>query len=291
MTVFSGSSRSSHAPRIGLPQLALLCLLCLPVAACSTADERANKRLAAEMAKQEPVETLYNRAAQRLDEGAFYDAAKMFDEVDRQYPYSQWATRAQLMSGYSHYRNMRYDEAILALDRFIELHPGDSSISYAHYLRALCFYEQIVDVRRDQRLTELALENLQRVVDRFPETVYARDALLKIDLTRDHLAGKEMEIGRYYQSRHQHQAAINRFQRVIDKYQTTTHVPEALHRMVESYLAIGIPEQAKRTAAILGHNFPESRWYKDTYALVGDKDMVTPGKKSVYDRTIGKIFN
>lgn len=288
MTVFKAPlplRQTGRAPRLVL----LALLVCLPLSACATEEERAAKRVAAEAAKQEPVETLYNRAAQRLDEGAYFDAAKLFDEVDRQYPYSQWATRAQLMSGYSHYRNMKYDEAILALDRYIELHPGDDSISYAHYLRALCFYEQIVDVRRDQRLTEMALENLQRVVDRFPDTVYAREALLKIDLTRDHLAGKEMEIGRYYQERKQHQAAINRFQRVVDKYQTTTHVPEALHRMTESYLALGIPAEARKTAAILGYNFPESRWYKDTYALVGDNGAPPP-KKSVYDRTIGKLF-
>lgn len=288
MTVFKAPLPLRPSGRV--PRLALLALLvCLPLSACATEEEKAAKRVAAEAAKQEPVETLYNRAAQRLDEGAYFDAAKLFDEVDRQYPYSQWATRAQLMSGYSHYRNMKYDEAILALDRYIELHPGDDSISYAHYLRALCFYEQIVDVRRDQRLTEMALENLQRVVDRFPDTVYARDAMLKIDLTRDHLAGKEMEIGRYYQERKQHQAAINRFQRVVDKYQTTTHVPEALHRMTESYLALGIPAEARKTAAILGYNFPESRWYKDTYALVGDNGAPPP-KKSVYDRTIGKLF-
>jgi outer membrane protein assembly factor BamD len=284
MTVF----RPSSAPR--LCRFVLLALLCLPLAACATEEEKATKRLAKETAQQEPVETLYNRAAQRLDEGVFFDAAKLFDEVDRQYPYSQWATRAQLMSGYAHYRNMRYDEAVLSLDRFIELHPGDESIAYAHYLRALCHYEQIVDVRRDQRMTEMALETLQRVVDRFPDTVYARDATLKIDLTRDHLAGKEMEIGRYYQVRHQHQAAINRFQRVVDKYQTTTHVPEALHRMTESYLALGIIGEAQKTAAILGHNFPESRWYKDTYALLGDKSGPAQ-KKSVYDRTIGRILN
>jgi len=288
MTVFKAPLPLRPSGRV--PRLVLLALLvCLPLSACATEEEKAAKRVAAEAAKQEPVETLYNRAAQRLDEGAYFDAAKLFDEVDRQYPYSQWATRAQLMSGYSHYRNMKYDEAILALDRYIELHPGDDSISYAHYLRALCFYEQIVDVRRDQRLTEMALENLQRVVDRFPDTVYARDAMLKIDLTRDHLAGKEMEIGRYYQERKQHQAAINRFQRVVDKYQTTTHVPEALHRMTESYLALGIPAEARKTAAILGYNFPESRWYKDTYALVGDNGAPPP-KKSVYDRTIGKLF-
>ncbi|MFN7113770.1 MAG: outer membrane protein assembly factor BamD [Alphaproteobacteria bacterium] len=280
-------SPTFHMPR--LCRFALLVLLSLPLAACATEEQKATKRLAKEAAQQEPVETLYNRAAQRLDEGVFFDAAKLFDEVDRQYPYSQWATRAQLMSGYAHYRNMRYDEAVLALDRFIELHPGDESIAYAHYLRALCHYEQIVDVRRDQRMTELALETLQRVVDRFPDTVYARDALLKIDLTRDHLAGKEMEIGRYYQVRHQHQAAINRFQRVVDTYQTTTHVPEALHRMTESYLALGIVAEAQKTAAILGHNFPESRWYKDTYALMGDKNAPAP-RKSVYDRTIGRLF-
>jgi outer membrane protein assembly factor BamD len=273
-----------------LSRFALLALLCLSLAACATEEQRAAKRVAKETAAQEPVETLYNRAAARLDEGAYFDAAKLFDEVDRQYPYSQWATRAQLMSGYAHYRNLRYDEAVLALDRFIELHPGDDSIAYAHYLRALCHYEQIVDVRRDQRMTELALETLQRVVDRFPETVYARDAMLKIDLTRDHLAGKEMEIGRYYQVRNLHQAAISRFQRVVDKYQTTTHVPEALHRMTESYLALGILDEARKSAAILGHNFPESRWYKDTYALLGDKSAPAP-RKSVYDRTLGRIFN
>lgn len=284
MTVFNATRT------LRLHHFALLALFCLPLAACTTAEEKAAKRVAAEAAKQEPVEVLYNRAAKRLDDGVYFEAAKLFDEVDRQYPYSQWATRAQLMSGYAHYRNMKYDEAVLALDRFIELHPGDDSISYAHYLRALCFYEQIVDVRRDQRMTEMALENLQRVVDRFPDTVYARDALLKIDLTRDHLAGKEMEIGRYYQTRHQHQAAINRFQRVVDKYQTTTHVPEALHRLTESYLAIGIPDEARKTAAILGHNFPESRWYKDTYALLGDKNAAPP-RRSVYDRTLGRLIN
>lgn len=284
MTVFSPLS----APRLN--RFVLLALLCLPLAACATEDQKAEKRLAAEIAEQEPVENLYNRAAKRLDDGVFFDAAKLFDEVDRQYPYSQWATRAQLMSGYAHYRNMRYDEAVMALDRFIELHPGDESISYAHYLRALCFYEQIVDVRRDQRTTELALENLQRVVDRFPDTVYARDAMLKIDLTRDHLAGKEMEIGRYYLQRNQHQAAINRFQRVVDQYQTTTHVAEALHRLVESYLALGIKAEAQKSAAVLGYNFPESRWYKDSYALLGDKNMPAP-KGSIYDRTLGRLFN
>jgi outer membrane protein assembly factor BamD len=234
---------------------------------------------------QLPVETLYNKAAHTLDTGKYSDAAKDFDEVDRQYPYSQWATRAQLMSGYAQYKNLKYDEATLALDHFIELHPGDENAAYAWYLKALCYYEQISDVGRDQKVTEMALDGLQQVIQRFPESNYARDATLKIDLTKDHLAGKEMEIGRYYLDRKQYQAAINRFQKVVEQYQTTTHVPEALHRMVEAYLALGIPDEARKSAAILGHNFPESVWYKDAYRLMDGK-MAAKDQKSFFRKLI-----
>ena len=236
-----------------------------------------------------PVETLYNKAARSLDEGEFKKASDQFEEVDRQYPYSEWATRAQLMSGYSSYKGLKYDEAIVALERFIELHPNDENTAYAYYLKAMCYYEQISDVRRDQKMTELALDALQQVAQRFPDSKYAKDATLKIDLTKDHLAGKEMEIGRYYLVRKQYQAAINRFERVVGQYQTTTHVPEALHRLVESYLALGIVDEAQKNAAILGHNYPDSSWYKDTYRLMGGK-IDAPAQKSWYDRTIGKIF-
>ena len=270
--------------------LTLAVALAAPLAGCATAEERAAKKATEEAATQVPVETMYSNAAAALDSGAFFEAAQKFDDVDRQYPYSQWATRAQLMAGYAHYRNLRYDEAVLALDRFIELHPGDDNVAYATYLRALCYYEQISDVRRDQRMTELALDNLQRVVERFPETKYARDALLKIDLTQDHLAGKEMEIGRYYLVRKQYQAAINRFQHVVDDFQTTTHVPEALHRLTEAYLALGILPEAQKTAAILGYNYPESRWYKDTYKLMGG-NLETKPDGSLYDKTIGRVLN
>lgn len=239
----------------------------------------------------DPVETLYNNAARFLDEDQYISAAEAFNEVERQYPYSQWATRAQLMSAYAHYRNLRYDEAILGLDRFIQLHPGNENIAYAHYLRALSHYEQISDVRRDQRMTELALDSLSQVVNRFPESRYSRDASLKIDLTLDHLAGKEMEIGRYYLVRNQYQAAINRFQSVIKDYQTTTHVPEALHRLTESYLALGIRPEAEKTAAILGHNYPNSEWYDDSFALLSGKGRQdTTAPKSLYQRTLGRIF-
>lgn len=267
-----------------LPALIALAFLALPLGACAGKPKP-------QPTDQIPVETLYNDAAQKLDAGSYGEAARLFENVDRQYPYSQWATRAQLMSGYAYYRLMRYDEAVLALDRFIELHPGDENIAYAHYLRALCYYEQISDVRRDQRMTEMALDALRRVADRFPESVYARDALLKIDLTQDHLAGKEMEIGRYYLKRKYYQASLNRFQKVVMQYQTTTHVPEALHRLVEAYLLLGLPAEAHRNAAILGHNHPESSWYRDTYKLLGDQPVEEePAPKSLYDKTVGRIF-
>jgi outer membrane protein assembly factor BamD len=239
--------------------------------------------------KQEPVEKMYNKAAASLDDGEFSEAARLFDEVERDHPYSQWATRAQLMAGYAHYKNLKYDEAVLALDRFIDLHPGDESIAYAWYLKALCFYEQISDVRRDQKMTALALESLKQVVERFPDSRYAKDATLKIDLTTDHLAGKEMEIGRFYLARKQYQAAVNRFLKVVDAYQTTTHVPEALHRLTECYLALGIVEEAQKTAAILGKNYPSSSWYKDSYRLMNGK-TVQKHTETLYDRTIGKVF-
>lgn len=265
----------------------VLCLCAmLSLAACSStksADKDAPE-------KQVPVEKIYNSAKDQLDKGEYYKAAKAFDDVDRQYPYSQWAARAQLMSGYAQYKNLKYDEATLALDHFIELHPGDANIAYAYYLRALCYYEQISDVRRDQKMTQLALENLRQVVSRFPDSKYARDASLKVDLTMDHLAGKEMEIGRYYLERRQFQAAIPRFKRVVDNYQTTTHVPEALHRMVEAYLSLGLTEEAAKSAAILGHNYPNSSWYKDTYRLMKGKTGAEPPHKSIYQRTIGKIL-
>ncbi|MEZ0226223.1 MAG: outer membrane protein assembly factor BamD [Alphaproteobacteria bacterium] len=265
----------------------ILCLCAmLSLAGCSStksADKDAPE-------KQVPVEKIYNNAKDLLDKGEFYKAAKAFDDVDRQYPYSQWAARAQLMAGYAQYKNLKYDEATLALDHFIELHPGDPNVVYAYYLRALCYYEQISDVRRDQKMTELALENLRQVVSRFPDSKYARDAALKVDLTMDHLAGKEMEVGRYYLERRQFQASIPRFKRVIDNYQTTTHVPEALHRMVEAYLSLGLLDEAQKSAAILGHNYPHSSWYRDTYVLLKGKTGAGKPGKSIYQRTIGKIL-
>lgn len=235
------------------------------LAACSTTEE--------EPYVERPVEQIYQEAAAQIDRENYTRAAELFDEVERQHPYSQWATRAQLMAAYAHYQALEYDDAIIALDRFIQLHPGNQDTAYAYYLKALSYYEQISDVTRDQKMTELALNSLSEVVRRFPNTGYARDARLKIDLTDDHLAGKEMEIGRYYLKQHQYNAAIGRFRNVVEHYQTTSHVPEALHRLTEAYLAIGIIDEAKAAAAVLGHNFPGSEWYTDSYALLVDHDV------------------
>lgn len=229
---------------------------------------------------ERPVEELYNTAMDNIDAGEYYKAAQAFDEVDRQHPYSVWATKAQLMGAYALYERNKYDDAIIGLDRFIQLHPGNRDIAYAYYLKGLCFYEQITDVSRDQKMTEQALKTLQEVVDRFPASTYARDAKLKIDLARDHIAGKEMAIGHYYLTTKQYLAALNRFKAVAEQFQTTTHVPEALHRMVEIYATLGLEGEAQRTAAVLGHNFPGSDWYEDAYAIIEKGDLDPARRKN-----------
>mgnify|MGYP003673191988 FL=1 len=223
--------------------------------------------------EERPVEQIYNQAMDLLAEGSYQKAAVEFDEVERQHPYSVWARRATLMSAYANYKVNDYDNAILASQRFISLHPGSKEVSYAYYLIALCYYEQISDVGRDQKMTEEALSSLTSLITRFPQSEYARDARLKFDLTRDHLAGKEMEIGRYYLLRHDYIAAINRFRNVLVAYQTTTHVPEALHRLVECYLLLGIKPEAQTAAAILGYNYPGSDWYENSYALLTEQGL------------------
>lgn len=239
----------------------------LGLAACDLFDEEED------VYAEQPVEQLYNQALDQLVSANYQEAAKLFDEVERQHPYSVWASKAQVMAAFSHYQSNAYDDAINALDRFIQLHPGNQDIEYAYYLKAISYYEQISDVGRDQKMTQLALRSLDEVVRRFPESKYARDAALKIDLARDHLAGKHMNIGRYYQGKGEFLGAINRFRVVIQEYQTTTHVPEALHRLVECYVSLGIGQEAQATAAVLGHNFPGSDWYADSYALLTGVDL------------------
>ena len=222
---------------------------------------------------ERPVEELYNQALDQVDKKLYSEAIASFDEVERQHPYSVWATKGQLMSAYVSYLANRYDEAVLSLDRFIQLHPTYRDVAYAMYLKGLSYYEQISDVSRDQKVTELSLNSFKELISRFPKSKYARDAQVKIDLAYDHLAGKEMEIGRYYHQQRQYLAAINRFRKVVEAYQTTTHVPEALHRLTEAYLALGVLEEARKTASVLGHNFPGSEWYVDSYEVLENKKI------------------
>jgi outer membrane protein assembly factor BamD len=238
----------------------VLCAFAVAVllAACGDSEE---------VYRERPVEELYNDAMDSLLDGSYVEAAKGFDEVERQHPYSVWATRAH---------------------RFIKLHPGHRDVAYAYYLNAVSYYEQISDVGRDQKMTELALLSLEELVRRFPDTSYARDARLKIDLTRDHLAGKEMSVGRYYLTRGHYIAAVNRFRRVVEHYQTTSHVPEALHRLAEAYLALGVTHEAQAAAAVLGHNFPGSEWYLDSYALLEGVDLRPEASE---DSWISRVFN
>lgn len=226
-----------------------------------------------ELYTERPVADLYNDAFEDMLDGDYVSAASGFDEVERQHPYSVWATKAQLMAAFSYYQNNNYDQAVLAAERFIALHPGNPDTAYAHYLIGLSYYERISDVGRDQRMTERALDALLEVTRRYPDSQYARDAALKISLARDHLAGKEMEVGRTYQDLEIYVAAINRFRTVVVDYQTTSHVPEALHRLTESYLALGVIGEAQAAAAVLGHNYPGSRWYRDSYALLVEREL------------------
>ena len=214
------------------------------------------------------VETLYANAKMRLDAGNARVAAPLFDEVERQHPYSPWARRAQLMSAFSYYVGQDYTKAIQSAQRFLSIHPGNKDAPYAYYLIALSYYEQISDVHRDQRTTEQALAALNEVQRRYPTTEYAADARLKIDLVNDHLGGKEMEIGRFYQKSGKWLAAQIRFQNVVDNYQTTSHAAEALYRLTETSLALGVPAEAKKYAAVLGANYPGSEWYDKAFDLV-----------------------
>lgn len=250
------------------------------LAGCSSDDSK-------DKLTEKPVETLYEDGSKAFADGDYKQSAKSFEEVERQYPYSQWATKAQLMAAYAQYEGRDYDSAIATVDRFIQLHPGNPEVAYAYYLRAICFYERITDITRDQSLTHEAEKALQDIVSRFPDSSYARDAEAKLSLVQDQLAGAEMEVGRYYLKRQIFNAALPRFQKVVAEFQTTSQVPEALHRMVECYLALGIKSEAQATAAVLGHNFPGSDWYQKTYDLLGGEKLSPQADQSSW---IGKFW-
>lgn len=268
--------RSFASSRKALGAIAMAAMLGLPTVLSGCASDEEEPAYI-----ERPVADIYNEAMDHMEAGRYTPAAKGFDEVERQHPYSKWATKAQIMAAYAHYLKGEYDDAIVALDRFIDLHPGHKEAAYAWYLKGLSYYEQISDVARDQRMTENALDSFENLVRRFPDSDYARDARLKIDLAHDHLAGKDMDVGRYYLRAGHHLAAIGRFRRVIEKWGTTTHVPEALHRLTEAYIALGVVEEARYTAAVLQHNFPESEWYQDSWALLDSQDVLTAEERGM----------
>jgi len=284
------------------PRLVLTLLLALSLGGCSfihrvlpftKSDDTPKVNLA-----DEPPDLLYSNGIDALDKKNYSIAVKHFDAIQQNYPYSSWATNAQLMEGFTEYRRNNYTEAISQLDRFIALHPASKDVSYAYYLRALCYYEQIADISRDQKGTQEAMGALQEVVNRFPDSAYARDARLKVDLCRDHLAGKEMDIGRYYEKQHFYAAAIGRFQRVVDDFQTTNHVAEALSRLTEIYLKLGMVNEAKKTASVLAYNYPGSHWYESSFndlvsvgAVPGKQvSSATADRPGFFTRAFGWIF-
>ncbi len=230
--------------------------------------------------EERPVELLFDVGANDLDNHRWNEAVNYFREVQRQHPYSEWSRRAILMTAYAHYEANSYAEAIADADQFIALYPGNAATDYAYYLKAICYFEQIVDVGRDQASTENAQVSLKEVIKRYPTTEYAVDAHLKLDMVSDQLAGKEMTVGRFYLRNGDPIAAIGRFRTVVDKYDTTSHTPEALYRLVAAYLTLGLTKEAVRDGAVLGYNYPGDIWYRDAYRLLtsrGLRPAVTPG--------------
>jgi len=228
--------------------------------------------------REQPLETfsaeeIYRRGEFELNDQEYEDAARYFGEVERLYPYSEWAKRALIMQAFAYHRDRDYENSRAAAQRYIDFFPADEDAAYAQYLMALSYYDQIDDVGRDQGLTFQALQSLRTVIERYPDSEYARSSILKFDLAFDHLAAKEMEVGRYYLKRGNYVAAINRFRVVVEDFQTTTQTPEALHRLVESYLSLGLTGEAQTAAAILGYNFRSSEWYQDSYALLSAQGL------------------
>ena len=283
-------SRSAAAPRLSTPRLlklALLAAIALPATLSLDGCARGGGHAKGDLPYvARDVGTLYTAAKKRLDQGQYKEAAALFDEVERQHPYSIWARRSQLMGAYSYYLDRDYTKSIESAQRFLSIHPGNRDAPYAYYLVALGYYEQISDVTRDQKITRQADDALGELIRRYPTTRYAADARLKVDLVQDHLAGKEMEVGRFYETRGQWLAGALRFRTVVDSYQTTTHVPEALMRLVECYLALGTPEEAQKAAAVLGNNYPGTRWYARSFKLMKEHPpeafaLITPGMPTV----------
>jgi outer membrane protein assembly factor BamD len=248
-------------------RLALLAVLAASLGACSMFDKDT-------IVPDEPADKLYNEGLYLLNAKKDpKEAAKKFEEVDRQHPYSEWARKALIMSAYAYFEAGDFEDCINSARRYVTLHPGSPDAAYAQFLIGSSYFDQIPEISRDQGRTEKALENLEEVVRRYPSSEYAVAAKRKMEIARDQLAGKEMEIGRWHLQRREFAGAINRFKVVVTRYQRTRHVEEALLRLTEAYMALGIVDEAQTSAAVLGHNFPDSRWYKDAYALMQSRGL------------------
>jgi outer membrane protein assembly factor BamD len=251
--------------------------LALPLVACAHGKSRTDTAYVAR-----DVSSLYTVAKRTMDRGDYETSAKLFDEVERQHPYSVWARRAQLMSAFNYYLAQKYTDSVNSAQRFLTIHPGNAEAPYAQYLIAMSYYQQIDDITRDQTTSQQASDAFGELIRRYPDSRYAADARLKIDLIQDHLAGKEMEIGRFYQRSGQWLAATYRFRNVVDQYPTSSHAPEALERLVECYLSLGVPVEAQKAAAVLGRNYPETYWYRQSLKLLGQEN------KTVQRRTASR---
>ncbi|TYR32386.1 outer membrane protein assembly factor BamD [Mesorhizobium microcysteis] len=263
MTEFRRAASARPRSALGL----LACAVALPLMVSACASDR-DVDLAAYVDSVEPADTLYNQGLANLESGRMTEAARKFEAVDRQHPYSEHARKAMVMNAFANYRQGKYEEAITAGQRYVSLYPSTDDAAYAQYIVGLSYFRQIRDVTRDQRESRRAVEAMQEVVDRWPDSEYVDDAKAKIRFARDQLAGKEMQIGRYYLERREYIAGVKRFRNVVEVYGDTRHVEEALARLTETYYAMGLASEAQTAAAVLGHNFPESQWYKDSYALL-----------------------
>jgi len=256
-----------------VPALLLACAGVLALAGCAHKGAKPDTAYVAR-----DVSSLYQAGQRLMNEQDYEDAAKIFDEVVRQHPYSVWARHAQIMSAFNYYLAQKYNDAISSAQGFLTIHPGSDEAPYAQYLIAMSYYQQISDVTLDQSTTQEASDAFNELVRRYPESRYAADARLKLDLIRDHLAGKDMEVGRYYERAGQWLAATYRFRNVVDNFQTSSHAPEALERLVECYLALGIPDEAWKASAVLGKNYPETYWYRQSLRLLAAEQSHTRGR-------------
>jgi outer membrane protein assembly factor BamD len=290
MSDFRASHSLIRRARSGL-LLAAVAFVAVPLAGCSSFDSLnpfGGEKYETKLLPDVPAEQIYDQGLARLQKKDGEGAAKKFGELEKQYPYSQWARKGLLMQVYSQYEGGQYDDAAATANRYIGLYPTSQETPYAAYLMGMSYYKQIPDISRDQENAERALQTFTALVQKYPKSEYAEDAKFKIQVTRDQLAGKEMSVGRYYLARKNYTAAVNRFREVLAKYQTTRHAEEALYRLTEAYMGLGIAPEAQTAAAVLGHNYPDSQWYQDSYKLLAGGGLKPEENKGSW---ISKAFS